>query len=53
MMPLFVEAALFQWINPKSWIVSASAAGTYLQPGSGTAVSQSLHGALHGVDIDH
>jgi threonine/homoserine/homoserine lactone efflux protein len=38
----FVEAALFQWINPKSWIVSASAAGTYLQPGSGTAVSQSL-----------
>ena len=38
----FVEAALFQWINPKSWIVSASAAGTYLQPGSGTAVPQSL-----------
>jgi threonine/homoserine/homoserine lactone efflux protein len=38
----FVEAALFQWINPKSWIVSASAAGTYLQPGGGTAVSQSL-----------
>ena len=38
----FVEAALFQWINPKSWIVSAGAAGTYLQPGSGTAVSQSL-----------
>ncbi|HEX2198775.1 MAG TPA: LysE family translocator [Burkholderiales bacterium] len=38
----FVEAALFQWINPKSWIVSASAAGTYLQPGGGTAVSQAV-----------
>jgi threonine/homoserine/homoserine lactone efflux protein len=35
----FTEAALFQWINPKSWIVSASAAGTYLQAG-GSAVSQ-------------
>lgn len=27
----FVAAAAFQWINPKSWLVSASAAGTYLQ----------------------
>jgi len=26
----FTEAALFQWVNPKSWLVSASAAGTYL-----------------------
>lgn len=27
----FTAAAAFQWINPKSWLVSASAAGTYLQ----------------------
>jgi threonine/homoserine/homoserine lactone efflux protein len=27
----FVEAALFQWINPKSWLVGVSAAGAYLQ----------------------
>jgi threonine/homoserine/homoserine lactone efflux protein len=37
----FLEAALFQWANPKSWIVSASAAATYLGP-SGGALSQSL-----------
>jgi threonine/homoserine/homoserine lactone efflux protein len=36
----FLEAALFQWVNPKSWIVSASAAATYL--GAGSALSQSL-----------
>lgn len=38
----FLAAAAFQWINPKSWLVSASATGTYLQAGSGTALSQSL-----------
>lgn len=27
----FLEAALFQWINPKSWLVSVSAVGTFLQ----------------------
>jgi len=27
----FVEAFAFQWLNPKSWLVSTSAAGTYLQ----------------------
>jgi threonine/homoserine/homoserine lactone efflux protein len=37
----FIEAALFQWVNPKSWLVSASAAATYLG-GSGTALAQSL-----------
>jgi threonine/homoserine/homoserine lactone efflux protein len=37
----FLEAALFQWVNPKSWIVSASAAATYLGAG-GSALSQSL-----------
>ena len=38
----FVEAALFQWINPKSWLVSASAAGTYLQAGPDGALLQSI-----------
>jgi threonine/homoserine/homoserine lactone efflux protein len=27
----FAGAALFQWVNPKSWLVGASAAGAYLQ----------------------
>jgi threonine/homoserine/homoserine lactone efflux protein len=30
----FVEAALLQWVNPKAWLVSTSAAGTYLQAGA-------------------
>jgi threonine/homoserine/homoserine lactone efflux protein len=38
----FVEAALFQWINPKSWLVSASAAGTYLHAGTDSALPQAL-----------
>ena len=35
-------AAAFQWINPKSWLVCASAAGTYLGAGSGSALGQAL-----------
>jgi threonine/homoserine/homoserine lactone efflux protein len=42
----FVEAALFQWINPKSWLVSASAAGTYLNAGTDSAFPQALAFAL-------
>jgi threonine/homoserine/homoserine lactone efflux protein len=38
----FVEAAVFQWINPKSWLVSVSAAGTYLSAESGSAAGQSV-----------
>jgi threonine/homoserine/homoserine lactone efflux protein len=38
----FFGAAAFQWINPKSWLVSASAAGTYLQADSGGALFQAL-----------
>jgi threonine/homoserine/homoserine lactone efflux protein len=33
-------AALFQWVNPKGWLVSASAAGTYLDEGAGSAFTQ-------------
>lgn len=43
----FVGAAVFQWINPKSWLVSVSAAGAFLDPRSDSAVAQSAHlGAL-------
>jgi len=37
----FFGAALFQWINPKSWLVGGSAAGAYLQAAHG-AVLQSV-----------
>ncbi len=33
----FWAAAAFQWINPKSWIVGAAAAGTYLQADASVA----------------
>jgi threonine/homoserine/homoserine lactone efflux protein len=36
----FVEAAAFQWINPKSWLVCASAVSTYL--GAGSAARQAV-----------
>jgi threonine/homoserine/homoserine lactone efflux protein len=43
----FIGAAAFQWINPKSWLVCASAAGAYLNAGSGSALAQATaFGAL-------
>jgi threonine/homoserine/homoserine lactone efflux protein len=43
----FWGAAAFQWVNPKSWLVSASAAGTYLAAGNAGVLTQSLaFGAL-------
>jgi threonine/homoserine/homoserine lactone efflux protein len=43
----FIGAAAFQWINPKSWLVCASAAGTYLTAASGSALAQAMaFGAL-------
>jgi threonine/homoserine/homoserine lactone efflux protein len=36
----FVEAAVFQWVNPKSWLVAVSAAGTYLTADSGSVVGE-------------
>jgi threonine/homoserine/homoserine lactone efflux protein len=38
----FWQAAAFQWVNPKSWLVCASAVGTYLQSQAGSALQQSL-----------
>jgi len=36
----FVGGAAFQWVNPKSWLVSASAAGTFLRSDAGGPVAQ-------------
>ena len=38
----FLGAAAFQWINPKSWLVCASAAATFLDRGAGSAFGQSV-----------
>jgi threonine/homoserine/homoserine lactone efflux protein len=31
----YLDAAVFQWVNPKAWLVSASAAGAFLTAGAG------------------
>jgi threonine/homoserine/homoserine lactone efflux protein len=36
----YVGAAVFQWVNPKSWLVSASAAGTFLSADAGSPALQ-------------
>jgi threonine/homoserine/homoserine lactone efflux protein len=41
----FVGAALFQWANPKGWLVAVSAAGTYLQA---SEINQLLQAATFG-----
>lgn len=38
----FWQMAAFQWVNPKSWLIAASAAGTYLHAGDESAFVQSL-----------
>ena len=45
----FTGAAAFQWVNPKSWVVCASAAGTYLAAGAGSALAQAA--ALGGLFV--
>jgi threonine/homoserine/homoserine lactone efflux protein len=43
----YLGAAIFQWINPKSWLVTVSAAGTFLRADAGTPIVQAaLLGAL-------
>jgi threonine/homoserine/homoserine lactone efflux protein len=42
----FWGAAAFQWVNPKSWLVSASAVGTYLHAEAASAVVQSTYFGL-------
>jgi threonine/homoserine/homoserine lactone efflux protein len=36
----YLGAAAFQWVNPKSWLVSASAAGTFLSAEAGSPLLQ-------------
>ena len=36
----YLRAAFFQWVNPKSWLVTASAAGTFLSAGAGSPIVQ-------------
>jgi threonine/homoserine/homoserine lactone efflux protein len=38
----FWQAAAFQWVNPKAWLVSVGAVGTFLQSEAGNALVQSL-----------
>ena len=38
----FFGAAFFQWVNPKGWLVSIAAAGTYLQPDAGSQLLQAI-----------
>jgi threonine/homoserine/homoserine lactone efflux protein len=42
----FWGAALFQWVNPKAWLVCAGAVGTYFQAETGSAFARSLALAL-------
>jgi threonine/homoserine/homoserine lactone efflux protein len=34
----FLGAAVFQWVNPKVWLIVSAAAGTFLSPRAGSAV---------------
>ena len=36
----YLGAAVFQWVNPKSWLVAASAAGTFLSADAGSPLGQ-------------
>lgn len=38
----FWGAAAFQWINPKSWLISVSAVSVYLHPAAGTTFTQAM-----------
>jgi threonine/homoserine/homoserine lactone efflux protein len=42
----FLAAAALQWVNPKAWLVSTSAAGTYLKADAGGALAQGTGMAL-------
>ena len=38
----YLEAAALQWVNPKSWLVSASAAATFLSPEAPSPLVQAV-----------
>jgi threonine/homoserine/homoserine lactone efflux protein len=39
----YLGAAAFQWVNPKSWLVSASAAGTFFTTGRAGATTHAAY----------
>lgn len=42
----FLQAALFQWVNPKAWVIALSAVATYVSPDGDTLVEILLIGAV-------
>ncbi len=50
-----IEAALFQWINPKAWVMAISMMGIYAKPGGGQAMQiftlAGLLGAMGGLAV--
>ncbi|KMO10248.1 LysE family translocator [Methylobacterium indicum] len=42
----FLQAALFQWVNPKAWIIAAGALATYTAEGQGASPAATLLLAL-------
>lgn len=42
----FIQALLFQWVNPKAWIIAVGAIATYTQPDSPALMAQVLALAL-------
>lgn len=42
----FLEAALFQWVNPKAWMMIASASATYTTPGGDLAMEMLIIAAV-------
>jgi threonine/homoserine/homoserine lactone efflux protein len=36
----YLSAAIFQWVNPKAWLVTASAASTFLRTEAGSPIVQ-------------
>ncbi len=42
----FAEAALFQWVNPKAWVIALGAVVTYTPAGAGLAAQAALLAAI-------
>jgi threonine/homoserine/homoserine lactone efflux protein len=42
----FVEAVAFQWVNPKGWLICASAVGSFLQVETGAVLQAALFAAI-------
>ena len=38
----YVGAAIFQWVSPKSWLVAASSASTFLSAEAGSPIGQAI-----------